>query len=123
MTDGSTFLRPKQAANAAGQLTSIADELERKLQASAARINAIHAKGTQVWGDDEPGDVFVKNYNRGGNGAASAALDAAKRYTDVLTDVGPMVTQAVDGSVDVDQAVGEAIKKLTGQQAGPPPEI
>ncbi|EXG79269.1 hypothetical protein [Cryptosporangium arvum] len=120
MTDGSTFLRPKQAARAAIQLASIADDLKAKLDASVARIKAIQAKGTQVWGDDEPGTQFVKNYNKGGDGAASATLDAATRYADVFTDVGPIVTRAIDGTVDVDMAVGEAISKLTGQLGNPP---
>ena len=121
MTDGTTFLRPKAAAQAATQLSTIAEDLERKLGASVARIKAIHAKGTQIWGDDAPGDAFLKNYDKGRHGAATETLDAATRYTDVLTDVGPAVTKAVEGTVDVDQALGEAITKLTGEPAGPPP--
>ena len=123
MTEGNTFLRPKAAAEAAAQLTTIADDLERKLGASVARIKAIHARGTQVWGDDEPADAFLKNYDKGHHGAATETMDAATRYADVLTDVGPAVTKAVNGTVDVDQALGEAITKLTGEPAGPPPVI
>ena len=123
MTDGRTFLRPKQAARAAQQLTTIAEDLKSKLDTSAARIRAIQAKGTQVWGDDDPGREFVKNYDKGGDGAASSSLEAAARYADVFTQVGPIVTRAIDGTVDVDQAVGEAIRKLTGQPAGPQPDV
>ncbi|SHN03256.1 hypothetical protein [Cryptosporangium aurantiacum] len=121
MTEGNTFLQPKAAARAAAELTTIADDLERKLGASAVRIRAIHAKGSQVWGNDAPGDEFLKNYNRGSRGAADEALDATTLYTDVLTDVGPAITNAIDGTVDVDQALGDAIKKLTAEPAGPPP--
>lgn len=119
MTDGSTFLQPTTAARAAHQLTTIADDLKTKLDSSVARIRAIQAKGTQVWGDDEPGHAFVKNYDRGGDGAASGTLDAATRYADVFAKVGPLVTRAIDGTVDVDSAVGEAVRRLTGQ----PPEV
>ncbi|MFI5955618.1 hypothetical protein [Cryptosporangium sp. NPDC051539] len=123
MTDGNTFLRPKEAAEAARQLTTIADELERKISVSVGRIRAIHGKGAAVWGDDDPGHKFVENYDKGGNGAASKTLEASTRYVDVLTDVGPMVSKAVEGTVDVDQALGDAIKKLTAQPVAPPPEI
>ncbi|MFG1920459.1 hypothetical protein [Cryptosporangium sp. NPDC048952] len=123
MTDGSTFLQPKQAARAALQLTTIAEDLKSKLDTSVARIRAIQAKGTQVWGDDEPGTEFVKNYDKGGDGAASGTLDAATRYADVFVDVGPIVTRAINGTVDVDQAVGEAITKLTGQPGEPSPDL
>lgn len=123
MTTGNTFLRPKEAAEAARQLTTIADELEQKLNASVGRIKAIHAKGSQVWGDDEPGQKFLESYDNGGGGAATNTLDAATRYTDVLTDVGPLVSEAVAGTVDVDQALGDAIKKLTAEPVASPPEI
>ena len=123
MTDGSTFLRPSQAARAARELTTIAEDLQRKLDVATARIKAIQARGAQVWGDDEPGREFAKNYDKGGDGAASATLAATTRYADVFTDVGPLITQAVAGTVDVDQAVGEALTKLSGQPVGSPPEI
>jgi hypothetical protein len=123
MTDGSTFLRPKQAARAAQQLTTIAEDLKGKLDTSVARIRAIQAKGPQVWGDDDPGHEFVKNYDKGGDGAASGTLDATTRYAEVFTEIGPIVTRAIDGTVDVDLAVGQAITKLTGEPAGPPTDI
>lgn len=123
MNTGDTFLKPTAAARAAQKLTTIADDLEKKVSASAARIRGIHAKGSQVWGDDKPGDQFVKDYDKGGNGAASGTLEAATRYTDVLTDIGPMVTKAVAGTVDVDEGLGAAIKKLTAEPVSPPPQI
>ncbi|TQS43821.1 hypothetical protein [Cryptosporangium phraense] len=123
MTDGNTFLRPKEAADAARRLTAIADDLERKISGSVGRIRAIHGKGNAVWGGDEPGQKFVENYDKGGNGAASKTLEAATRYTDVFGDVGPLVSKAVQGTVDIDQALGDEIKKLTAQPVAPPPEI
>jgi hypothetical protein len=98
---GGTFLDPTGARKGARALTTAADALASVWTTTQSQVSGLH--GGTPWGDDEAGTEFNKNYLQGGDKApATVALTAAQDLVRRLQQLGPDISDCVDGTVDAD---------------------
>jgi hypothetical protein len=104
-----TFVNTEAALDAASRLGQISDEFGTAWSGVRSRIEALH--GETPWGTDEVGNEFVKNYLPGGEEAgAQGVLTGTNNLSQTLSQVGPSVTDAVNGTVQTDTETGDSIR-------------
>lgn len=103
-----TFVNPSGAKSGAAEFTSTAESMYSTWSQAASTIRALN--GDQPWGHDDPGKEFNKNY-LAGEGFANQALDGGDAVMKKLREIGPGVTSAVDGTVEVDDVIAKWFKQ------------
>ncbi|ABP52967.1 hypothetical protein [Salinispora tropica] len=103
MTDAAeTFVHPEGVRAGAGQLGAAGSMLARRWAQHAATIEMLN--GNSPWGADEYGKEFNKHY-LGGDAIATTVLDGGQTIVERVQLLGPIVSSAVDGTVEMDEAV------------------
>ncbi|MET8148610.1 hypothetical protein ACIBSW_35260 [Actinoplanes sp. NPDC049668] len=101
-----TFLDPAKAAGGAVQLTHAGEALSSNFNRLAGVIEGLN--GQQPWGNDDPGKQFNKQYLEGGDEApAKVMLDAGKQVVERVSQLGPDVREAIEGTVEMDDLVAK----------------
>ncbi|MEU4680152.1 hypothetical protein [Micromonospora sp. NPDC023737] len=99
-----TFVNPDGARDGARQLGAAGHTLASRWAQHAATISSLNASAP--WGTDDPGKEFNKHYLEGGDDApATNVIGGGKTIVDLVKVLGPDVTSAVDGTVEVDDMV------------------
>jgi hypothetical protein len=101
-----TFLDPAKAAGGAMQLTHAGENLASTFHRLAGVIEGLN--GQKPWGNDQPGKEFNKQYLEGGDEApAKVTLDAGKQVVERVSQLGPDVREAIEGTVEMDDLVAK----------------
>jgi hypothetical protein len=104
-----TFVNPEAALAAADRLTQIGSEFATQWSGIKSRIDGLHAD--TPWGNDEVGQQFVTNYLPGGEDAgAQGVLTGLTNLGQTLSQVGPSITEAVNSTVETDEATGQSMQ-------------
>jgi hypothetical protein len=99
-----TFVNPEDAADGAGKLTTVGESLSSRFSQFSAKIEGLNA--SKPWGDDQPGTEFNKHYLDGGDEApATTTLSAGKNLVERVSQLGPDVKDAVEGTAEIDDLV------------------
>ena len=105
MTDEQeTYVQSDRTIDAAGKLAIAGQSLANRFTQLSATIEGLN--NGQPWGNDQPGTEFNKNYLEGGDEApARTTLTAGKNLVERVSQLGPDVKSAVDGTVEIDDLV------------------
>jgi hypothetical protein len=99
-----TFIRPAAVSDGAARLAAAGESLSSRFGQLSAKITGLN--NGSPWGDDQPGKEFNKNYLEGGAEApALTTLDAGKNLVERMSQLGPDVKSAVEGTVEIDDLV------------------
>ncbi len=112
-----TRLDPESASEAARKLTGVGMALEtawKEARAEIARLN-----GAQPWGTDDPGKAFDDNYSKGNSDESPAkqALKAGDELVAKVKELGPLVQQAIGGTIAADEFTAKLFKSAGGSKA------
>lgn len=99
-----TFVHPEAASDGAGKLATAGESLASRFTQLSAKIKGLN--DSKPWGNDQPGTEFNKNYLEGGAEApATTTLDAGKNLVERVSQLGPDVKEAVEGTAEIDDLV------------------
>jgi hypothetical protein len=112
-----TRLDPASASAAARKLTGVGNALDTawaEVKAEIMRIN-----GTTPWGKDEAGEGFDKNYSKGNSPDSPAlkALELGDQMVAKMKELGPLVQEAIKGTVSSDEFTAKLFKDAGGKKA------
>ena len=105
-----TRLDPASASAAARKLTGVGIALDTAWAEVKAEITRLN--GAAPWGKDEAGEGFDKNYSKS-NSEDSPALKALKAGDELVAKMkalGPLVQQAINGTVSSDEFTATLFK-------------
>jgi hypothetical protein len=112
-----TRLDPESASEAARKLTGVGMALETAWKEARAEITRLN--GAQPWGTDDPGKAFDDNYSKGSSDESPAklALKAGDELVAKVKELGPLVQQAIGGTIAADEFTAKLFKKAGGSKA------
>lgn len=112
-----TRLDPASASAAAKKLTGVGNALDTAWSEVKAEITRLN--GTAPWGKDEAGEGFDKNYSKGNSedSPARQALKAGDELVAKMKELGPLVQQAINGTVDSDEFTAKLFNDKGGSKA------
>ena|SRR5215211_2215006 len=114
-----TRLDPASASAAARKLTGVGIALETAWKEARAEITRFNGAKPTPWGDDDAGKAFDENYSNGGSdeSPANQALKVGDELVAKMKELGPLVQQAINGTVDSDEFTAKLFKDKGGSKA------
>ncbi|HZN76650.1 MAG TPA: hypothetical protein VFC00_33920 [Micromonosporaceae bacterium] len=104
-----TFVDTQAALDGASRLTEISSEFSGAWSGIKGRIEDLHAEAP--WGTDEVGTEFASKYMPGGEEAgATGVVTGTDNLSQTLGQVGPSITDAVNGTVQTDTETGDSLR-------------
>lgn len=104
-----TFVNPAAALEAASRLTQTGADFVTQYNALKSRIEGYH--NDAPWGTDEVGVQFAEKYLPAGEEeGARGVLSGISSLGETLSQVGPIITDSVTGTVATDDETGRSMQ-------------